>query len=242
MSDRKTILKDRDLAVLRHVLRHRISTPAVIQRVLNLTADAETALARRLITNGYLAQERLFRNQKYYHLTPRAAILLGRDEKVAQPLRGQQSSVNHYAILAFCCLGPVLRERITRLEFLEQFPQFVIRGVMSDQYYRDIDKGVERLGFIRVDHGGEARRIAHKALVDVQDRAATPAFRELLLRPDRGFVIAIVTTNADKAAAIRKELATDNATKAAFRVEVAPGLDLLVEREQNRRGTVSVTT
>lgn len=220
------ILTERDLRILRHVHRYRLSTTEAIRKVFDLTDDAETAITRRLVKNGFLRQGHLFLNRKFFHLTPQSGRVLGLDEKAGTP-PGPQAITNSFAVLAFCCLGPVLRERITRLEFLRDYRQFVVKGVASDHYYWDTDKkGTRRFAFMRADHGGEAKRVVHRAVIETQKRATNPAFQELLNRPESGFMISILTTNEDKAAAIRKYI-KQSGSIAAFRVEVIPGLDLL---------------
>ena len=69
-------LEERDLDILKHVSRYRMTVLEVLQRMPFFSDDSPHAAkeaVRRLRSGGYLKSATLYRTRRYYHLTRTAA-------------------------------------------------------------------------------------------------------------------------------------------------------------------------
>lgn len=162
-------------------------------------------------------------------LGPQAAAILGMSRKKTEEL-GLQKLIEEYGTLAFCCLAPEPRVRLTVREIRERHPQLLQAGVPSSRYYLDNDGQTTRLGFIRVDFGGAPEHIVRKCREDLENRRRFEPFRQLI---DGGrFLIALVTAREEKAAAIHEAIKKHD-WPIRFRIEVVPDLVHLIARFQS---------
>ncbi|MBS0261573.1 MAG: hypothetical protein JSS02_06405 [Planctomycetes bacterium] len=219
-------LQDRDYEILQHVLRYRITTPEVLHRLFfdDSERNAVTKVTSRLISLDFLQSHPLFAGRTYLNLGSKGAKICGVSSRKTGSL-GPQALYIEYGTLAYCQLGPVLRERMRVSDLSHRNPSLLARGLDSSHYYLDIDDGAKRFGLIRVDGGGDVAHVVRKCRQDIEAREEIPAFRELIYQG--AFLIAVVTLSDEKRAALERELRTV-ATPVAFRVEVVPDLRQLL--------------
>lgn len=234
---RKTVLQERDLDILQHVCRYKMTVARALQRQPFFAEAGPHALGnviRRLREGGWLQSAWLYdgitspaENSTlaprycYYHLTPAAAALLGEHPSIAQPLK-DEPKIRAYAILAFCCFGDVQREKLTPQEYRDMFPELQRPGERTN-YYIDTEGPRKRLGYIRVDYGGRGRwdRLISSCRDDVRKRCDKRAFREIILQG--GFVITIITALEQKANRLQAAL-QEQQFPVDVRIHVVPEL------------------
>ena len=125
-----TELTERDRSILNHLRRYRLDTAKGLAKgFCDGSADAVKKIAQRL--QDYIASEPLYGKTVYYRLTAGGARLVGAPEEAARPL-GHQALPKAFGILAFCCHGPVKRERYTRAEFLEDLPELAEHVIRNE--------------------------------------------------------------------------------------------------------------
>src|SRR4051812_12307319 len=108
------------LELLAHVARYRLTTVDALHAVFYDERAAAQKAASRLVTSGALWSYPIGR-QSFYQLTRRGAAAVGAPKNIADRL-GSQGLRSNYAMLAFCCLGEPLRERLMPKEFRDSFP------------------------------------------------------------------------------------------------------------------------
>lgn len=219
----------RDDEILDHVMRYRITTPAVLHRLFFDDSDrnAVTKVTSRLCQQGYLASYELYGSNVYFALGKNGARWKGLRATLVKPL-GRQALYREFGVLAFCCLQPTLRERQRFSEIARNQPQIIAPHIDSSHYYVDHDESgsLTRLGCIWVEAGGSADhvvRIVRQKIVE--PRQAVPALRQAIQQG--GFVVAIVTYHEEKRQQIIHALKSLQTT-VHFRIEVVPELRLLL--------------
>ena len=227
-----TTPNDRDEAILDHIRRYHLSTTEALRR--KFFPETSEAAVRQVVAR--LIQERkvrsfdLFDNRKYYVLTPREAVARGEHRCISLAFN-YQGFVNAYAVLWFCVAHGV--DIFTAKEFETQFPDLLIRGVRTRNYYVERSETENRLGFILVDYGASPETLAGKVRRIIARGYTLPAFTRLIQRGR--FVVAILTPNAEKKTLIRTLIEADPPTFAKIRIEVVPELqDVLVNRSKIR--------
>lgn len=197
----KAGLQPRDLEILSHVARYRLTTQETLHRLFftGATPEAPKTVVRRLREGGYLQSRPLYLRRAYYQLTRSAAALLGEPEEAARPL-GPQALVRAYGVLAYCCHAESERQRLTRLEFHRAFPYLSENGIPFDAFYVERDPRL-RLMQIVVDQGGDARRLLRKCRTRLKLARETPGLSDLVRGGEFG--LALVTSSNEKAEALR---------------------------------------
>lgn len=220
-------LEQRDLELLEHVRRYRITVPEAVSTLPSFVATGKHAaknVLRRLSGSGrYLKSAPLYRTRRYYHLTPKGARLLGEHESLGKPLT-PDPLIRAYAILAFCKLQGRSHERLTPAEFEGHFPELVRRGQRTE-YYIDSDESGHRLSYIRVDYGGQGRwdRLIARLRKDISKRCEAEAFRKLILSGE--FSLTVLTALPQKAERLRQAVAgLEDPLPVPVRVELVPEL------------------
>ena len=223
-------LNDRDFEIFDHLRRYRLTTREILHRLLlsDCELNAVTKVTSRLVRHEYLASFKLYTPRKYFMIGPKAARLIGISLSRIREL-GPQALVQEYGTLEFCCGGEELRERLLVREIHQRNPDFLARHLDSSRYYLDHDSETVRLGFIRVDFGGELPHVIRKCREDVDRRYRHPAFRELI--DGQRFVIAIVTAREERKKDIHTALRRYE-WPIHFRIEVVPNLVHLLTRFQ----------
>lgn len=231
---------ERDDAILEHLRRYHLTTPEVLHRLFfpGVGLNAVRKVTSRLIRERRIRRVPLFEQRIYFLLTHREAVRLGEHRCIAEPFE-YQGIVNALAILCFCAANGV--QKFTPKEFAEKFPDLVLPGVRSSNYYREPEQTPEglkqRLAFIHVDYGISPNALLKKVR-KIPSRAYTlPAFAKLI---QRGFfIVTVLTPTEAKAAEIRAVLSLEPPSPVRFRIQVVPELaELLTHRGKfkgNRR-------
>jgi hypothetical protein len=233
--------QERDDAILEHLRRYHLTTPEVLHRLFFGTAglNAVRKVTSRLTREGKIRPCRLFEQRKYFVLTPREAVRLGEHRSIGRKFE-YQGLVNAYGVLSFSAQNGT--QKFTSKEFEEQFPELVIRGVRSGNYYIDAEETDDgkksRLGFMLVDYGTSPETILKKVRKIIARGYTLPAFARLIQRGN--FVLAIIAPSSAKVEAITPVLSDEAPGPVRFRVEAVPELgELLLHRGRlDHRGRV----
>lgn len=218
----------RDEAILDHVRRYHLTTSDVLKRAF--FPETNDAAVRKVVSR--LTRERrlrpisLFDNRKYYVLTAREAVARGEHRCIAQEFN-YQGFVNAYGVLCFCMREGV--EIFTVKEFEEKFPDLLLRGVRTRNYFIDRRGETNRLGFIHVDYGTNPERIARKVQRIIARGYTLPMFTKLI--QGGRFVVAVLTSSVEKKTEIAQALAASPSPCAGIHLAVVPELrDVLLNR------------
>ena len=219
--------KDRDQAILEHVARYRITTNEILQNLFFEGARENTKnVVKRLTKQDLLHSQPLYGKKVYYQLTTAGAERVGLPREAAQAL-GSQSLRRCYGVLGFCHQTNEAqakpRRRLAPGELAEAFPDLV-ENLSSEQhdYYLDHDGKTVRLGFIKVDYGGDHKGLLRHCRQFVTEKARkTPVLKELVA--NELFVVAIVTGEESKRQAFYTAL-KQKPLPVWTRVEVFPDL------------------
>jgi hypothetical protein len=231
--------QERDDAILEHLRRYYLTTPEVLRRLFfeGTTLNAVTKVTSRLAREGRISKPlRLFEQRSYFVLTPREAVRLGEHRSIGRKFE-YQGLVNAYAVLSFSVENG--SQKFTPKEFAEQFPELVIRGVRSGNYYIDVEETGEgplpaegrksRMGFMLVDYGTSPETILKKVRKIIARDYTLPAFARLIQRGN--FVIAILAPSPAKVEAVKAVLSDEAPGPVRFRVEAVRELgELLLHR------------
>lgn len=237
MNDATSVrVTDRDQEILDHVTRHRITTREAVQRLFlpEHELNAVTKVLRRLVRADFLADGVLPDGQtKYWRLSQSYVNAMGLHPYNAKPLNFGPA-IEHFGVLAFCCLRDTPRHLFTREEFRGEFPDHYDERLLRSHYYLDTDKdGVERLGLIVVDAGRrDEMRWIRRFRQLYQRRLSLPGFRKRLRSPDMLFLIAVVVPTHGKKAALVRSIAEAEQNgdhwPIRFRIEVEPRLERMM--------------
>ena len=216
-------LQDRDLKILSHIERFRITTATVLHSMFyeGKAADAVTSTVRRLRQADYISSAKLKPPRRfYYYLTHRTTRMLGLPTSFAESL-GEQALPTRYAILRFCCREEY-RQLLRPSEFAEEFPECCDKHIPKEPYYYDNDGDAPRLSYLMVDLGADAGRIIRKCRRVFGERLKVTGFRSLI--EGDAFSVTVLTQQESKKAAI--EAARQRASDFGYpvRIEVIPEL------------------
>ncbi len=213
-------------ALIEHVARYRLTVPREAADALGQTLKSTRRRLANAVRDGQLGIAPLYRNRRYYYLTPSGAESAGAPRH--GPL-GEAAKARAYAMLRFCRSDDASRQRLTAEDLQEHFRELYRPG-MSGGYYVDTSDGRwPRIGLLRVDFGGRGRwdRIVQRVRRDIEAHATERGFRPLLAR--QALEMAVVTALPQKAARIRQALAAHrDARRIPVRVIAMPDLLHLV--------------
>jgi hypothetical protein len=226
-SNRRPRLVDRDYEIFEHVMRYRMTTREVLQRLFfpDSELNAVTKVTSRLVEHGFLNRYELYPLRSYFTLGPKSASFLGIVYKKTRDL-GPLAKAREFGTLSFCCLSERLRERLTVRELSERHPELLQGGLDNSHYYLDNDGEITRLAYIRVDLGGSVDHILRKCRDDIAARQRIDAFDHLM--NNRRFALAIVTGRKEKADKIQEAVQQRRDWPVEFRIEAVPELVELV--------------
>ena len=138
-----------------------------------------------------------------------------------------------YGMLRFCCDGPTMFHKFTRKEFIEEFPELLIKNIPEFNYYMDVDPDGNRLGHIYVDRGAKTERVVHRIQIIVGKRLRHPVWhKDLLSNQNCRFAMGVVTFSDEKADIIKKRLFED-IPNIRIRVKVVKELFFLPNKKSN---------
>jgi hypothetical protein len=241
-------LTGRDLEILRHVALFRRTTFRTLHDRFfsGQKKDAVKSTLRRLC--GPKSKYRLLEPERWsprclvYRLTRSGARVIGAAAELSRPL-GQQARITHLAELFYFHQQPTRKLRLVSNDQLRQFLNLTDQRLPRRGFFLEQTPQGELLGYLLVDHGGDARRLARKA-AGVLKRFLKKRWFDEFLRADR-FVITMVTLSPNKKQRLQKLLqhrleqdlapllAPLGKTGSPFRFEVIPGLiDLIIGRER----------
>lgn len=214
-------LRTADVDLLDHVVRYRLTTPA-IARSTGLLGDVSEAAAQeqllRLARDGWLAEGRLTSEDATvpcFQATVRTAQKLGHAPAVAKPL-GRERCLECFAIAAFCC-GGAFRQLLTKPEFTARFPALWRPGLPM-RFYLEPENSPTRLAFLKFDGRGRGQwdrlidSCARFVRQRTDERRVAPEFKPQaqafadLVRRER-FQFSVLTACLEKSRAIEFELA-----------------------------------
>jgi len=175
-----TKLTATDRVILRHIARYRLTVREAVPRLPEFFQDTPAELdaqLRRLEDAGFIATTWLYAKRRCFILTPKGALRVrgSLSDRNAQAPFSEATKIRRFAALTFCHLTSIRRQRLTAAELAEH-----VRGVSGSDadtpYYITLDEAPTRLGFLRVDLGGQGRwdRILAKCQQDVRDHADDP--------------------------------------------------------------------
>ena len=222
---------ERDDAILEHLKRYHLTTPEVLHRLFFGTAglNAVRKVTSRLTREGKIRPYQLFEQRKYFTLTPREAVRLGEHRSIARRFE-YQGLVNALGVLSFCVETGT--QKFTPKEFAEQFPELVIPGVRSGNYYIDIEETEagkkSRMGFMLVDYGTSEETILKKVRKIISRGYTRPAFTRLIQRGN--FVIAIIAPTKGKVEGIKAALSAEAPNPVRYRLEAVEELENLLTK------------
>ena len=194
-------LRERDLAIIEHVQRYRMTTNQVLHHLLFPTQsmNAVTKVTARLCDQEWLTRYPLLPPETYFTIGPTSVRQLGLHSRLTASL-GPQALPIHYAVLIYAALGQQRCVKLTAEELAERMPW------LSDAERHAIFTltNDSRLDLIRVDLGGSPRHVARKAATDVATRLSVPELSDLA--SEGRFQLTILTTTQPKARLIATQL------------------------------------
>ncbi len=205
-----TKLTGTDMVILRHIARYRLTVREVVARLPEFcrgtTADIDVRL-QRLEKSGFIATTWLYAERKCFILTPKGVIrvrgsVIDRD---TQAPFSEATKIRRFAALTFCCSTSIRRQRLTAAELAEQVTG--VNGSDADTpYYISLDEAPTRVGFLRVDLGGQGRwdRILAKCQQDVRDHANDPIWSPWIV--SNRFEVTLVTALPHKVERLQRAL------------------------------------
>jgi len=195
-------LTARELEVIDHVARYRLTTVSVLCRthLSGVSRGAVGKVVSRLCSADYLQSYPLFHPTRYYVLGTQGTKSLGLAVHRSLPL-GPQSLPMEYAALLYATLGKQLRKRLNIREVLALYP-WLPAALATAPHCFDETHGV--LELLRVDLGGPADHVARKCLADINARRRLREFSPLV-RSGK-FRLVVITSTPAKAAALRQAI------------------------------------
>lgn len=156
-------LDERDLQILQHVARHRLTTHEVLHRLFAPASQPNSIVkvTSRLCRTQMLQKFPLVHPQVYFKLTGKACRQIGGTPSRSQPL-GPQALPSELAALLYCTYGPRYHQRLTHHEVREYFPWFPAASrheIYSVDRYPENQQVME---WIRTDLGGPSHHIVRK--------------------------------------------------------------------------------
>lgn len=199
-----------DMAILRHIARYRLTVREVVARLPEFhhtnTTELDTRL-RRLEDAGFIASTWLYAHRSCFVLTFKGANRVRgavADRDTHAPF-SEATKIRRFAALTFCCFTSIRRQRLTAAELADQV--IGVNGSDADTpYYVSFDEAPTRLGFLRVDLGGQGRwdRILAKCQQDVRDHAINPIWLPWI--ESNRFEMTLVTALPQKAERLQRAL------------------------------------
>lgn len=188
---------DRDLQIIAHVARYRLTTRSFI-RELFLPAGSDNAankVVARLVRARWLTDRTSGRGFSYLTLGTQAPLQMAGQPAPRVGSFAEQSLPLAYGLLAYCVRQGF--QRITRREFTEAFPELAAVQCQNSHFFVDNSADVYRLSTVLLDRGNAPRDLLRKLNRLAQQRYRLPAFLDLIRC--RRFLITIITAEPRKA-------------------------------------------
>lgn len=214
-------LNDRDLRILEHTIRYRLTIPEFLHRLFfaETQLNAVTKVTSRLTDSGWLARHELPRGRSYFVPGGRAAeayhLSTGRPRAFSE-----QTLPTAYGLLADCVHSGNVR--LTENDFRTMLPHLALRGLLHLPHVIDKTQGKNRLALVVVDRDNPVERLMIKAARGIKKHVQHRAYEELILRDE--FSVRIVTATPEKGAAVGRVVARREDRSVPILVAVAPEL------------------
>lgn len=218
------LLRERVIAaIVAQIARYRLTTFAALERLTEFAEQGPGAVRRLLHETErrrLIANAPLHAGLRYWYLLPAGAELAGVKSDRTGPLT-ESAKLRAFALLQFCLLEKVRRERLTTEELSRYFPELTRPGLPGTYYF---DPVAGRLGLARLDVGrcGRWDRIVKSVAADVAEHLAYIGFHRLA---DAGrFEITVLTALRCKANRLETALASLLHRRLPLRVVALPEL------------------
>jgi hypothetical protein len=197
-------LTTRDREIIEHVVRYRISTNEVIQKLFfeGAHATSVTRITARLCSTGWLSAFPLIYPTKYFVPGKLAASAYGLPLARTYPL-GPQSLPTEFAVLEYAAANTPHVVRLDLGQIQSLLPWYEEEWFHAPHCKRGSEEK-QTLELVRVDLGGPADHIARKCRRDIGLRHKAVKFTHLIA--NQAFGMAIITGSTQKAAAIQSAL------------------------------------
>lgn len=199
----KVRMDERDLLILQHVARHRLTTCAVLHRhcFKDLKRNAVLKILLRLCRENLLQRFPLIYPEVYFTLTAKACQLLGGVSARSLPL-GPQSLPTELAALHYCVCGSRYHMRLSRHEVRQSFSWFP-KPSNHEIYSKDSPIAESPvLEWLRADLGGPSHHIVRKTHRRLQAIIDSANAMTALHRQE--FRVVFLTATPEKASSIQR--------------------------------------
>lgn len=194
-------------AILAQIARYRLTVFAAVERIPVL-AECDPRVARQMLREAerrrLIADVPLHATMRYWHLLPSGAESAGVNPECSGPL-SEPAKLRALALLQFCRLGDVHRERLTTQELGGYLAESARPGLPGTYYF---DAAVSRIGLARLDVGRRGRwdRMVQSVQADVTRHLKHSGFRRLI---EAGrFEITVLTVLRAKALRLQAAFST----------------------------------
>ena len=222
-------LSPRDLLVLDHVARYRLTTITALRLVLGgLSRAAVSKIVSRLCDGSYLQSYPLSHPSRYFVLGTEGIRVLGLSGYRSRPL-GPQALPMEFAALTYATFGKRPRLRLLLVEVRSRCPWLPNQLATAIHCYDEQESVLELL---RVDLGGPPDHVARKCVADINVRYRMNEFCALA----RGgkFRLVVITSTPAKASALRQSLSRhDWPTEVPIHFSIVPDLLTLTARKHD---------
>jgi len=204
--------------ILNHIYRYRITTLSVINILLfpDKSKEEIREICNSLINQKFIGVAQLNPYENYYYLTSKVAKerYNNKSKKASEFLEVHQL-VEAYAMLAFCCLQNVKREKLPEHELIEIAKELTIKNIPkkidtdtdkipSNNYFKDKDNGKNVIGWLKVDFGFNHERVAQRIYPIIKKRFNNKYWQRLII--EGSFIITIATGWKTKAHRLRENI------------------------------------
>ena len=222
-----TPFTNRDIAILDHVHRYRLTTPDFLRQRFfpDATPSAVSKVTTRLVVEKCLLERQLRPGFRYYVLGGRGAAMVGAEPRSARRFT-EQSLPLAYGLLAFCSANGLVR--LTSREFQAAFPELASAQSQTSGYFRDTRDEPTRLGMALLDRGNPPKEILRKLNRLILQRYRNPSFLSLI--QSGLFSITILTAWPVKQRYLLSALRQATRGPTRLQVEVVPELQLFYRR------------
>ena len=214
-------LNDRDLRILEHVIRYRLTIQEFLHRLFfaETQLNAVTKVTSRLTDAGWLVRHELPRGRSYFVPGGRAVEAFSLPAGCTRPF-SESTLPTAYGVLAYCVgSGNV---RLTERDFQTHLKQFAVKALIKNPHV--IDKGCQphRLALLIVDRDNPPERLMIKLARAITKRHENEAYEKLI--EEGRFSVTIITATAEKKAATAALAARLEDRTVPVSVAVAPEL------------------
>lgn len=224
---------DRDYDILEHISRFHLTTRDVLHSLFfqDTELNAVTKVTSRLVDYEFITSHDLHAGKKYFVVGHAGARFLGLAYRKCKPL-GPQSLVQKYAVLQFCCAGPVYREKLLVQDLQKALGSLKGKHMHAGMYYRDTEGAQPRLAQMRVDFGTPAAHVIRKCRTDLEALLRVPQIAQLV--ESQRFMLTILTLSEARKTDIQNAILR-HSWPVRFRVEVVPDLAEVVASKYRSR-------